>query len=196
MIEAIVEDLGAKRELFARSTRLRARCDRRDEHERDLGDVDRGRDARPERVVGLHFFNPAPLMKLVEVVRTARLDEECFADALGRTGARQGAVACPDTPGFVVNRLLIPLLNDAVRMHEEAGVPPEDIDRALKFGAGWPMGPFALADMIGLDVHVHAAEALWEEPRAADGAAGAAGANGARGPLRAQERPRLLIRYG
>jgi 3-hydroxybutyryl-CoA dehydrogenase len=122
--------------------------------------------ARPERVVGMHFFNPAPLMKLVEVVHTDLVDDDRFAAALEfARGLGKEAVACPDTPGFLVNRLLIPLLNDAVRAHEETGVPIEDIDRAMQHGAGWPMGPFALADMIGLDVHVHAAEALWESSR-------------------------------
>ena len=68
---------------------------------------------------------------------------------------------CADTPGFLVNRLLIPILNDAIRAMEETGASPEDIDRAMRFGAGWPMGPFALADLVGLDVHAHASEALW-----------------------------------
>ena len=72
---------------------------------------------------------------------------------------------CPDTPGFLVNRLLIPLLNDAARMLDETGAAPEDVDRALRAGAGWPMGPLALIDLIGIDVHVHAAEALWQAHR-------------------------------
>jgi 3-hydroxybutyryl-CoA dehydrogenase len=172
VIEAIVEDLEAKRELV-RALDDVVRADAivaTNTSAISVTSIAAG-SAHPERVVGLHFFNPAPLMRLVEVVRTHVVDEECFGDALEfARGLGKEAVACPDTPGFVVNRLLIPLLNDAVRMHEETGVPLEDIDRALKFGAGWPMGPFALADMIGLDVHVHAAEALWEasrEPRMA-----------------------------
>ena len=121
---------------------------------------------RPERVVGLHFFNPAPLMPLVEVVRTSVVDEDAFAAALAfAQGLGKVAVPCPDTPGFLVNRLLIPLLNDAVRMLDETGAAPEDVDRALKAGAGWPMGPLALIDLIGIDVQVHAAEALWQAHR-------------------------------
>jgi 3-hydroxybutyryl-CoA dehydrogenase len=127
--------------------------------------------ARPERVVGMHFFNPAPLMKLVEIVRAQRTDEDAsesayaFAASLGKEPIR-----CNDTPGFVVNRILIPLLNDCVRVLDEAGVSPEDLDKAMRFGAGWPMGPTALVDLVGIDVHVHASEALWHglrEPRMA-----------------------------
>jgi 3-hydroxybutyryl-CoA dehydrogenase len=127
--------------------------------------------ARPERVVGMHFFNPAPLMPLVEIVR-AELSSEAavetaysLAERLGKTPIR-----CHDTPGFVVNRVLIPVLNDAVRVLDEARVTPEDLDRGIKSGLGWPLGPCELIDLIGIDVHVHAAEALWEklrEPRMA-----------------------------
>jgi 3-hydroxybutyryl-CoA dehydrogenase len=117
--------------------------------------------ARPERVVGLHFFNPAPLLPLVEVVSAEKTATEvagtafAFAEALGRKPIR-----CRDTPGFVVNRVLIPLLNDTVRVLDEAGVSPEDIDRGLVYGANWPLGPCALLDLIGIDIHVHASEAL------------------------------------
>jgi 3-hydroxybutyryl-CoA dehydrogenase len=117
--------------------------------------------AHPERVLGMHFFNPAPILKLVEVVRTAHTSDEAF-DAAYSFAQRIGKepIACNDTPGFVVNRILIPLLNDCVRVIDEARVSPEDIDRAMTFGANWPIGPCALIDLIGLDVHVHASEAL------------------------------------
>ncbi|MBD0337786.1 MAG: 3-hydroxyacyl-CoA dehydrogenase family protein [Thermoleophilia bacterium] len=126
---------------------------------------------RPERVVGMHFFNPAPLMKLVEIVRAERTAEDVFDTAydfaalLGKEPIR-----CNDTPGFVVNRILIPLLNDCVRVLDEAGVSPEDLDKAMRHGAGWPMGPATLVDLVGIDIHVHASEALYDklrEPRMA-----------------------------
>jgi 3-hydroxybutyryl-CoA dehydrogenase len=119
----------------------------------------------------MHFFNPAPLMKLVEIVRAQRTDEDVFESAYAfaeRIGKEP--IRCNDTPGFVVNRILIPLLNDCIRVLDEAGVTPEDLDKAMRYGAGWPMGPAALADLIGADVHVHASEALYEglrEPRMA-----------------------------
>jgi 3-hydroxybutyryl-CoA dehydrogenase len=126
---------------------------------------------RPERAVGMHFFNPAPLMPLVEIVRAERTADDVFESAFA-LGARLGKtpIRCADTPGFVVNRVLIPLLNDCVRVLDETGVTPEDLDAGMKHGAGWPMGPCALLDLVGADVHVHASEALYEklrEPRMA-----------------------------
>ena len=126
---------------------------------------------RPERVVGMHFFNPAPLMPLVEIVRAERTSDDAFEKAF-ELGARLGKtpIRCNDTPGFVVNRVLIPLLNDCVRVLDETGVTPEDLDAGMRHGAGWPMGPCALLDLVGADVHVHASEALYEklrEPRMA-----------------------------
>jgi 3-hydroxybutyryl-CoA dehydrogenase len=126
---------------------------------------------RPERVVGMHFFNPAPLMSLVEIVRAERTAEDVFEaayDFARRLGKEP--IRCNDTPGFVVNRILIPLLNDCVRVLDEAGVSVEDLDKALRHGAGWPMGPATLVDLVGVDIHVHASEALYEklrEPRMA-----------------------------
>ena len=126
---------------------------------------------RPGRAVGMHFFNPAPLMPLVEIVRAERTEEAVW-DAAFELGARLGKtpIRCSDTPGFVVNRVLIPLLNDCVRVLDEAGVTPEDLDAGMKHGAGWPMGPCELLDLVGADVHVHASEALYDklrEPRMA-----------------------------
>jgi 3-hydroxybutyryl-CoA dehydrogenase len=126
---------------------------------------------RPERAVGMHFFNPAPLMPLVEIVRAERTSDGAFETAyeLGRTLGKT-PIRCHDTPGFVVNRVLIPLLNDCVHVLDEAGVTPDDLDAGMRFGAGWPMGPCALLDLVGVDVHVHASEALYDklrEPRMA-----------------------------
>jgi len=125
----------------------------------------------PERVVGMHFFNPAPLMPLVEIVR-AELSSDEAVEAAYAVGERLGRrpIRCHDTPGFVVNRILIPLLNDCIRVLDEARISPEDLDTAMTAGAGWPMGPCMLVDLVGIDVHVHASEALYEklrEPRMA-----------------------------
>jgi 3-hydroxybutyryl-CoA dehydrogenase len=162
VVEAVVEELDAKRQLF-----------------RELEEVVvpeavlatntsalsvtaiASATERPERVVGLHFFNPAPILPLVEVVRTEAASEDAvetayaFAERIGKRPIR-----CADTPGFVVNRVLIPLLNDCVRVLDEAGVTPEDLDTAMTAGLNWPIGPCALIDLIGIDVHVHASEAL------------------------------------
>jgi 3-hydroxybutyryl-CoA dehydrogenase len=172
VIEAIVEDLGAKQELFAELERI-CRPDAVLATNTSALSVTEIASATssPERVVGMHFFNPAPLMPLVEIVRAELTAEESFEKAYEL--ARQldkHPIRCSDTPGFVVNRVLIPLLNDCVRVLDEARVSPEDLDAGMKHGAGWPMGPCTLLDLVGIDVHVHASEALYDklrEPRMA-----------------------------
>ena len=172
VIEAIVEELGPKQELFAELDRLLAPPAILATNTSALSVTEiAAATTRPERVVGMHFFNPAPLMPLVEIVR-AELSADEAVEAAAGVGERMGKqpVRCHDTPGFVVNRVLIPLLNDCVRVLDEARVSPEALDTAMRNGAGWPMGPCALADLVGIDVHVHAAEALYEklrEPRMA-----------------------------
>jgi 3-hydroxybutyryl-CoA dehydrogenase len=109
----------------------------------------------------MHFFNPAPVLPLVEIVRAPRSSDEAVQAAYDwAEGTGKRPVKCNDTPGFIVNRILIPLLNDCVRVLDEADVAPEDMDKAMTNGAGWPLGPCALVDLIGIDVHVHASEAL------------------------------------
>ena len=172
VIEAIVEELDVKRALFAELDRI-CRADAVLATNTSALSVTEiaAATATPERVVGMHFFNPAPLMPLVEVVRAQLSSDEAVAAALAvveRLG--KVAVPCHDTPGFVVNRVLIPLLNDCVRVLDEARVTPEALDAAMTNGAGWPMGPCTLLDLVGIDVHVHASEALYEklrEPRMA-----------------------------
>jgi 3-hydroxybutyryl-CoA dehydrogenase len=121
---------------------------------------------RPDRVLGLHFFNPAPVMKLVEVVRTVATSPEVEKRSLSwvRTIGKH-PVRCRDRAGFIVNFLLFPYLNDAVRMHEEGYGTPEDIDTAMKLGCGHPMGPFALMDIVGLDVTYAILNSLHQEFR-------------------------------
>jgi 3-hydroxybutyryl-CoA dehydrogenase len=172
VIEAIVEELDPKRALFAELETI-CRADTVLATNTSALSVTEIAAATsfPERVVGMHFFNPAPLMPLVEVVRAELSSDEAVEAALAvveRFG--KVAVPCHDTPGFVVNRILIPLLNDCVRVLDEARVTPESLDAAMTNGAGWPMGPCTLVDLVGIDVHVHASEALYEklrEPRMA-----------------------------
>jgi 3-hydroxybutyryl-CoA dehydrogenase len=172
VVEAIVEQLDAKLELFAELERL-CRADAVLATNTSALSVTEiaAATSSPERVVGMHFFNPAPLMPLVEVVRAELSSDGAVAtvldvvERLGKVG-----VPCHDTPGFVVNRVLIPLLNDCVRVLDEARVTPESLDAAMTNGAGWPMGPCRLVDLVGIDVHVHASEALYgklREPRMA-----------------------------
>jgi 3-hydroxybutyryl-CoA dehydrogenase len=162
VIEAIVEELDAKRELFAELDRV-CSPDAILATNTSALSVTQIAEAteRPDRVIGMHFFNPAPLLPLVEIVRTEQSDESAV-DAAYAWAERAGKqpVRCNDTPGFIVNRILIPLLNDCVRVLDEAKVSPEDLDKAMTNGAGWPMGPCALIDLIGIDIHVHASEAL------------------------------------
>jgi 3-hydroxybutyryl-CoA dehydrogenase len=162
VIEAALEELDLKREVFAELDRL-CRPDAVLATNTSALSVAAIAEAttRPERVVGMHFFNPAPVLPLVEIVRGPKSSDEAVDvayDWAERAGKQP--VRCNDTPGFIVNRILIPLLNDCVRVLDEAAVSPEDLDKAMTNGAGWPMGPCALIDLIGIDVHVHAAEAL------------------------------------
>jgi 3-hydroxybutyryl-CoA dehydrogenase len=162
VIEAAFEDLAVKRELFEALERIVAPDAILATNTSALSVTEiASATSSPERVVGMHFFNPAPVLPLVEVIRTAQTSDEVF-DAAYAFVQRIGKepVACNDTPGFVVNRILIPLLNDCVRVLDEARVSPDDVDRAMRFGANWPIGPCALIDLIGVDVHVHASEAL------------------------------------
>ena len=162
VIEAIVEDLDAKRELFASLDRICA-ADAilaTNTSAISVSEIAEATEHRT-RVLGMHFFNPAPLLPLVEIVRAKQTADdvvetaEAWAASAGKT-----SVVCNDTPGFIVNRILIPLLNDCVRTLDEAGITPEALDTAMTKGAGWPMGPCALVDLVGIDIHVHAAEAL------------------------------------
>ncbi|MFP4262195.1 MAG: 3-hydroxybutyryl-CoA dehydrogenase [Halomonas sp.] len=118
---------------------------------------------RPERVVGMHFFNPVPVLKLVEVIRAEQTSDatvariEALTEALGKT-----AVAIGDSPGFAVNRLLVPMINEAAFLLQEGVASAGDIDAAMKLGAAHPLGPLALADLIGLDVCLSIMEVLQE----------------------------------
>ena len=172
VIEAALEELDLKRDIFSQLDRI-TRPEAVLATNTSALSVSEIADAteRQERVVGMHFFNPAPVLPLVEIVRARKSSNEAV-DAAYAWAERAGKqpVRCNDTPGFIVNRILIPLLNDCVRVLDEAGVEPEQMDKAMTNGAGWPLGPCALIDLIGIDIHVHASEALHDklgEPRMA-----------------------------
>ena len=165
VIEAVLEELPLKREVFAELDRI-TRPDAilaTNTSALSVAEIAEATE-HPDRVVGMHFFNPAPVLPLVEIVRAP-----ASSDAAVRTAyewaerAGKQPVSCNDTPGFIVNRILIPLLNDCVRVLDEAGVTPDDLDKAMVNGAGWPLGPCALVDLIGVDVHIHASEALFDK---------------------------------
>jgi 3-hydroxybutyryl-CoA dehydrogenase len=163
VIEAVLEELDLKREVFAELDRV-CRPEAILATNTSALAVAEIAEAtqRPERVVGMHFFNPAPVLPLVEIVRAPRSADGAVRAAYDwAERAGKQPVSCNDTPGFIVNRILIPLLNDCVRVLDEADVRPEDMDKAMTNGAGWPLGPCALIDLIGIDVHVHASEALY-----------------------------------
>ena len=165
VVEAVLEELPLKREVFAeldRVTRPEAIL-ATNTSALSVAEIAEATE-RPERVVGMHFFNPAPVLPLVEIVRAPKSSDDAVRAAYDwAKGAGKQPVNCNDTPGFIVNRILIPLLNDCVRVLDEAGVAPEDLDKAMTNGAGWPLGPCALVDLVGIDVHIHASEALYDK---------------------------------
>ena len=121
---------------------------------------------RPDRFVGLHFFNPVPVMKLVEVVRTLATSDDTFQSAFAFVKSLgKEPVAARDNSGFIVNRLLVPYILDAIRAYEEGVGSLEDIDKAMQLGCGYPMGPFALLDFVGLDTTYYIANIMFEEYR-------------------------------
>jgi 3-hydroxybutyryl-CoA dehydrogenase len=168
VIEAATEDIDAKLELFRRLDEI-TRPEvvlASNTSSLPIGSLAEATE-RPAQVVGMHFFNPAPVMALVELIASEETSEETFAFAeafakrLGKTTVRS-----KDRAGFIVNRLLIPMLNQAARLVEQGYATVEDVDAAMRIGAGHPMGPFALIDLIGADVVVAIGRTLHEEYRA------------------------------
>jgi 3-hydroxybutyryl-CoA dehydrogenase len=165
VIESIVEDLHAKRHLFNELDRICGEDTILATNTSTLPVIEMAMETgRPERVCGLHFFNPAPAMPLVEIVRPLIASDDtmsevrAFAEACGKS-----PVEVKDRAGFIVNALLFPYLNNAVRLLESGVASKEDIDAAMKGGCGFPMGPFALLDLVGLDTSLSILEALYEE---------------------------------
>jgi 3-hydroxybutyryl-CoA dehydrogenase len=167
VIESVVEDLAVKKELFAELEQIVQPGAILATNTSTLPVVELAMvTQRPDRVCGIHFFNPAPVMKLVEVVRPITASDETIADAIAfaeRCG--KDAVEVADRAGFVVNALLFPYLNNAVRMLEQGTASKEAIDVAMQGGCNFPMGPFALLDLVGLDTSLAILDALYEEFR-------------------------------
>ncbi|HEV3061883.1 MAG TPA: 3-hydroxybutyryl-CoA dehydrogenase [Vicinamibacterales bacterium] len=167
VVEAIVENLEEKRRTYAGIEQVV------DEHTIIVSNTSSlcitelaAATTRPDRFGGLHFFNPVPVMKLVEVIRALTTSDATyqvvfdFASSLGKE-----PITAPDRPGFIVNRLLVPYLLDAIRAYENGLGSLEDIDKGLKLGCGYPMGPFTLLDFVGLDTTYYIANIMFEEFR-------------------------------
>ena|SRR5688572_30492132 len=167
VIEAAVENLEIKRQVFQTLDAVVGPGTVLSSNTSSLSITEIGAFTRhPERVLGLHFFNPVPVMKLVEIIRALTTSDDAFRKAqeyatqIGKT-----PVLCKDTPGFVVNRLLVPYLLDAVRVLESGVASKEDIDNGMKLGCGYPMGPLTLLDFVGLDTTYFIANIMFEEFR-------------------------------
>lgn len=165
IIESVVEDLGVKKHLFTELDRVCQEHTLLATNTSTLPVVELAMETgRPDKVCGIHFFNPAPVMSLVEVVRPLTASDATIATARELAQAcGKTAVEVKDRAGFVVNALLFPYLNNAVRLLESGVATMEGIDEAMKGGCGFPMGPFALLDLVGLDTSVAILEALYEE---------------------------------
>jgi len=165
VIEAAIENMDAKKKIFAELDKICPKHAILASNTSCLSIIDVATvTTRPENVLGVHFFNPVPLMNLVEIVKTIATSDETlktaegFGESLGKT-----AIIAPDTPGFIVNRLLTPFLLSAFRMLETGSATKEDIDAGAKLGLGHPMGPLTLADLIGIDTILYIANAMFDE---------------------------------
>jgi 3-hydroxyacyl-CoA dehydrogenase len=170
VIEAIIENVKIKQDLF-KFLDGKAPKDcifATNTSSLSVKDVSNG-SIRPDRFGGFHAFNPVPQMKLIEIVRTDQTSE-ATVEALFQVAQKMGKVPvkCVDTPGFIVNRLLVPYMLEAIRLVERGEASIEDVDTAMKLGAGYPMGPFTLSDTVGLDTLSHIAKG-WRETRVQTG---------------------------
>jgi len=173
VIESVVEDLAVKKALFAQLDEIVRPEAILATNTSTLPVVDLAMATkRPELVCGIHFFNPAPMMKLVEIIRPITAADETIAVATAfAASCGKDAVEVKDRAGFIVNALLFPYLNNAVRMWEQGTASMADIDTAMQGGCNFPMGPFALLDLVGLDTSLSILDALYQEFRDANYAA-------------------------
>ena len=165
IIEAAIENMDVKKKIFAELDKICSKDAILATNTSCLSIIDMATvTTRPEKVLGMHFFNPVPRMKLLEIVKTIATSDETLeiAKEFGKSIGKITIVA-PDTPGFIVNRLLLPFMLGAFRMLETGGATKEDIDTGVRLGLGHPMGPLALADLIGMDTILFIANAICEE---------------------------------
>ena len=167
VIEGAVENMDVKKKIFAELDKICTKDTILASNTSCLSIIDMATaTTRMEKVLGIHFFNPVPSMKLLEIVKTIATSDETleiareFGKSIGKT-----TIIAPDTPGFIVNRLLLPFMLAACRMLETGGATREDIDTGVRLGLGHPMGPLTLADLIGLDTVLYIANAIFEELR-------------------------------
>lgn len=167
VIEAIIEDMKAKKELFKRLDEI---CSEKTVLASNTSSLSITEIAaatnRPDKVIGMHFFNPAPVMKLIEIIRGIATSDETF-EKIKEISIKIGKdpVEVKEAPGFVVNRILIPMINEAIGILAEGIASKEDIDKAMKLGANHPMGPLELSDFIGNDIVLAIMEYLYEETK-------------------------------
>jgi 3-hydroxybutyryl-CoA dehydrogenase len=166
VIEAVFEDLGLKKDVFKQLDELTRPEIILTTNTSSMSVTEIAMSTkRPAKVAGMHFFNPAPLMKLVEVIRGYDTSNETvsFTMEMARKLGKEPVEVKKDTPGFIVNRLLMPHFVEAIKMAEEGIASPEDIDKAVKLGLNYPMGPFELMDLTGVDIALHVIEYLYKE---------------------------------
>ena len=167
IIEAAIENLDLKKKIFAELDKICPRHTILATNTSCLSIIEMAKETtRPEKVLGMHFFNPVPSMRLLEIVKTIATSDETleiakeFGKSIGKT-----TIVAPDTPGFIVNRLLMPFMLGACRMLEAGLATKEDIDTGVRLGLGHPMGPLALADLIGMDTSLFIANSIYEETK-------------------------------
>jgi len=164
VVEAIIENIDIKQAFFAELDKIAPAKTIFATNTSSLSVADILRDVkRQDKVAGLHFFSPVPLMKLLEIIRIGATSEDTF-QACQEWGKNIGkvTVTCKDKPGFIVNRLLFPYMVEAMNLVDQGDATPKDVDLAMKFGAGYPMGPFELIDFVGLDLNLMILEG-WEK---------------------------------
>lgn len=165
IIEAIVENMDVKKSVFRELNEI---CPPQtilatNTSALSITEIAAG-SGRPDKVVGVHFFNPVPAMKLIEIIPGAETSEDAVRSTMDLSvKIGKEPVLCKESPGFIVNRILLPYINEAAILFQEGVAPAEDIDKAMKLGANMPMGPLALADLIGLDVCLHICDYFWRE---------------------------------